>query len=320
MVEEVGQQTTEILARTGQFIEQPEGRCDVALENGVDQLHELGPCGQTEHGKHIGLDDPVAAETDELVQGGLGIPHAAVGSAGDGQQSVRIDRHLLLLRDPGQMLDDQGCGNPPQIEALTAAEDRRQHLLGIRGREEELHVRWRLLERLEQRVEGGRREHVHLVDDVDLELARGRGEFGGIPQFPDLVDTIVRGTVDLEHIEGTPLGDLLHPRVGIIELGAGTSGAVQRLGEDPSQGGLAGSPGTTEEVAMGDPPQSDGVGQGGGHVFLTHHIGKTLGTVFSGDDLVTHGWGTIEEPSAPLGKQTAHIPNGDPGVRSTAQG
>jgi hypothetical protein len=24
-------------------------------------------------------------------------------------------------------------------------------------------------------------------------------------------------------------------------------------------------------------------------MFLTHHVGKTLGTVFSSDDLVTHG-------------------------------
>jgi hypothetical protein len=60
-----------------------------------------------------------------------------------------------------------------QVEALAAREDRRQHLLRIGRGEDELHVRRRLLERLQQRVERRRREHVHLVDDVDLELPLG---------------------------------------------------------------------------------------------------------------------------------------------------
>jgi hypothetical protein len=41
-------------------------------------------------------------------------------------------------------------------------------LVRLGRREDELHVRRRLLERLQQRVEGLRGEHVHLVDDVDL--------------------------------------------------------------------------------------------------------------------------------------------------------
>ena len=89
------------------------------------------------------------------------------------------------------MFDDQGRRNTTEIKTLTTTEDRRQNLFRIRRREEELHVRRRLLQRLQQRIEGRRREHVNLVDDVDFELARGRRELGRIPQFPHLIDTVV---------------------------------------------------------------------------------------------------------------------------------
>ena len=46
--------------------------------------------------------------------------------------------------------------------------------LRVGGGEDEHDVGRRLLERLEERVEGRAREHVHLVDDVDLEAAARR--------------------------------------------------------------------------------------------------------------------------------------------------
>ena len=53
------------------------------------------------------------------------------------------------------MLRDQVRRNAVQIETLAAAENRRQHLLRLGRGEDEFHVRRRLLERLQQRVEGG---------------------------------------------------------------------------------------------------------------------------------------------------------------------
>jgi hypothetical protein len=52
---------------------------------------ELGPGGETEHGEDIGLGDAQAAEADELVEGGLGIAHTAIGAAGDGVESGFAD-------------------------------------------------------------------------------------------------------------------------------------------------------------------------------------------------------------------------------------
>ena len=203
------------------------------------------------------------------------------------------------------MLDDECRWNSAKVKPLASTQNRGQNLLRIGRREEELHMRRGLFQRLEQRIESRCREHVNLVDDVDFVLTRGWRKLGRIAQLTDLVHAVVRSTVDLQYVQGAPLGDFLHPRVGLVKLNAGSTGAIERLGKDARQGGLACATRTTEEIAMCDPPKTNGIGQGGGHMFLPHHVCKTLGTVFSGDDLVTHGLKTIEVRSPSIGKQTA---------------
>ena len=61
-----------------------------------------------------------------------------------------------------------------EVVLLAARQDRVGDLVVLGRGEDELHARRRLLERLQERVEGARREHVDLVDDPDLEaVARG---------------------------------------------------------------------------------------------------------------------------------------------------
>ena len=86
----------------------------------------------------------------------------------------RADRDVLLAGDPrdhgGELLDRR----PAEVEAVAAVDDRRQDLLRLGRGEHEDRVRRRLLEGLEERVPGLRREHVGLVEDVDLVAARDR--------------------------------------------------------------------------------------------------------------------------------------------------
>src|SRR5213076_931365 len=56
----------------------------------------------------------------------------------------------------------------------------------------------RLLERLQQRIEGGLRELVDLVDDVDLVAAPCRRVLHVLAQRADLLDAAVRRPVDPE--------------------------------------------------------------------------------------------------------------------------
>jgi hypothetical protein len=60
----------------------------------------------------------------------------------------------------------------------------------------------RLLERLEQGIEGGVGNLVRLVKDVDLEAVARGPVAGGVAELADLVDTAIGGGVDLDDVNG----------------------------------------------------------------------------------------------------------------------
>ena len=66
----------------------------------------------------------------------------------------------------------------------------------------------RLLQRLQHRVEGVAREHVHFVDDVDLEAAGGRRVQRVLQQLAHVVDLGVGRGVELEQVDEAPGVDL----------------------------------------------------------------------------------------------------------------
>ena len=127
-----------------------------------------------------------------------------------------------------------------EIELQAARQHRHRQLLRIGGREQELHVRRRLLERLQQRVEGVRRQHVHFVDQVDLVAAARRRVLRVVEQLAHVVDLGVarprrprcrstkRPASISRHAAHSPQGVARDARL-----------AVEALGEDARDGGLA---------------------------------------------------------------------------------
>ena len=94
----------------------------------------------------------------------------------DELQGLPFELHVLGGADGPQARHHGLGGDAAEIEALAARVNGLGHLLGIGGGQDEHHVTRRLLQRLQQRVEGGRREHVHLVDDVYLVAPARRRE------------------------------------------------------------------------------------------------------------------------------------------------
>ena len=109
-----------------------------------------------------------------------------------------------------------GVGQHAEIEPLHAGEDRVGDAVGLRGCEDEHHVGRRFLERLQQPVEGLLRQHVDLVDDVDLVPEAGGGVGGVLAQAADVVDAGVGGPVDLLDVgPGADLRARGHVRHGV---------------------------------------------------------------------------------------------------------
>ena len=154
----------------GEFVQFTQRGFDFPGQDRARQVQNLTLRRKAEHREHVAFLDFVAAKADELVEGGLGVAHSAIGPAGDGEERLVVNLHLFLLGNVGQVLRDEGRGNPAQIEALAARQYRRQNLLRLGRREHELHMGRRLLERLQQRVERFLGQHVNFVDDVDFEF------------------------------------------------------------------------------------------------------------------------------------------------------
>src|SRR3954470_19596704 len=120
-----------------------------------------------------------------------------------------IESDFFLARDELEMLRDQVRRDTMKIEALAPAQNRRQNFLGLGRRKNELHVRGRFFERLEERIERSRTQHVDFVDDVDPELSlRGRVA-NVVPQLANLFNAVVARAVDLQNVKAVAARDFL---------------------------------------------------------------------------------------------------------------
>ena len=201
------------------------------------------------------------------------------------------NRIFSFLRIDLELPGDHLRADVAEIEPLAARLDRREDLVRLGGGEDELHMLRRLLQRLEQGVERRGGQHVHFVDDVDLVAGPGRAVDGVLPQLADLVDAVVRGPVDLDHVDvfARVDGDATAAleaggRRGLLRLQA-----VQRLGEDSRHGGLADAAGAGEQIGVGDPAGLDRVLERPRDRLLPDDVVERLRAVLSCENGVSHG-------------------------------
>ena len=135
----------------------------------VEQLEHRRAVGEAQHFLHLRGRDGVGTQRDRLVEERQPVADRAVGGTRDDADRFRFDGNLFALGDIREMRRELVDIEPAQVEALAARQNRHRNLADLRRREDETNVLGRLFQRLQQRVEGVLREHVHFVDDVDLE-------------------------------------------------------------------------------------------------------------------------------------------------------
>ena len=150
--------------------------------------------------------------------------------------------------------------------------------------ENELHMLGRLFERLQQRVEGVARQHVHFVDDVDLETRRDRAVAHPLDQLADVVDPGAAGRVHLDHVDMAILADrgaVLAGAAGIGRRPAAAVGpdAVQRPRDDPGGGGLSDAADAGQDEGMRQPARGDRVGERPHRRVLADEVGEAARSV-----------------------------------------
>jgi hypothetical protein len=219
---------------------------------GITAEDRCGDVGQkswvhgADQGGNIFVRHGAVAEGQHLVESGQRIAHAAVSLAGDQRQGGVADGDVLLAGDLPQTGDDLGHGDPFEIEALAAGKDGDRKFVGFGGGKDELDVFRRLLQGLQQRIEGVGGEHVDFVDDDDLVAAVGGEVLDAVAQFADIFHAVIGGAVDLEDVGGGAFGDLDADRTDVAGLMGNALFAVEGLGQDAGRTGLADTPGAGE--------------------------------------------------------------------------
>ena len=264
---------------------------DEPLQHGVEQP----PVHQPQRGRHLlgaDLRHPVLAllpaEADHLVEQALGVPHRALARAGDHAQPGLGHLDLLCLTDAPQPLDHDAHRDALELEPLHPGQDRLRDPLRLGGREQEQHVRRRLLQRLEERVERPLRQHVDLVDDVDLLAAPHREVLHALPQLADVLDRVVARPVDLDDVLAASPQDLPAARALPARRRRRALLAVQRPRQRPRRGRLPHAPRAGEQERVVDPVQADRVLQGLRHMTLTGDLLKRRRPPLPGDRHIAH--------------------------------
>lgn len=277
-----------VLAAFELFVDDFEGARWLLFENGLEEFGNGFAGGETKDVENVGFGDFVSAKGDELVEHRLGVAHAAVRSFCDGPGGGVVKFNSFFLRDVLQVCRDDVGGNRAEIEALTTRDDGRENLVGLGGGEDELYVLRRFFKGLEEGVEGGVREHVNLIDVVDLEAGAGGGEGGGFTEGAHLLDAVVGGSIDFEDVERTAFGDFNRERVFGVEFDTGSALGIEGFRENSGGGCFSGAAGADEEVSVCKTFLLDGITQGLDNVILSEDVVEGAGTVFSCKDLIAH--------------------------------
>ena len=281
-LEEVLDEAARVEAGLDDLVDRPEDRSSVARREGVDRGVEQLTVGEAEQGRGRLVGQAVGpGARDELVEHGQRVTHRAPTRTHDEGEHAGGDRDALLDAELLHVRLQPGRRDEAERVVVGARADGADDLLGLGGREDELHVLGRLLDDLEQGVEALRRDHVRLVDDVDLVAALCRAVRGPFAQVTGVVDTTVARGVDLDHVDRAGAAPRQRDArvAGAARLRGGAGLAVQAARQDAGAGGLPAATGAAEQVGVVDPPGAQRLHERLGHVLLPDDVDERLGPV-----------------------------------------
>lgn len=245
------------------------------LDNRIEQRRVRVPEQRGGHGVcHTG----VARPREQLVHDGHGVTHGPGTGPYDQRQHPVLDGNALMPADLAQVLPEGSRRHEPERVVVGTRPDRPDDLLGFGGGEDELQMLGRLFDDLQQRVEAGRRDHVGLVDDVDLVPTAGGPEESLLSQVTGVVDTTVGRGVDLDDVDRTrPVPGQVPARLALSARGRRRPLlAVEAAGQNPRAGGLPAPARAAEQVRVIDPVVPQRLLQRVGYMLLPDDLGERL--------------------------------------------
>ena len=151
-----------------QVIDYGESRLRIAFRNGAYRLRKyLGP-GKPESAVDRRSRYFIGRKANNLIKIRLRIPHRAFARTRQLTQSIVVNVDLLGVSYQLQTVKYLLQRYRAELKLLTTRQDRVRHLVQLGGRHDKNDVVRRLFESFQQRVKGGLRKLMHLVDNKDL--------------------------------------------------------------------------------------------------------------------------------------------------------
>ena len=215
-------------------------------------------------------------------------------STGDVAQGITVSLLRRTVQDGRAVWQSQANARTNSEGVLTTRANRLRNVFRLGGRHHEDDVRRRLLQRLQQRIEGSLSDLVRFIKDINLVAVASRRVAGRIAQFANLIDSAIGGRVNLDHVDGIALADF---HAGVANTArfrrrplrrSNFSPAIKSLGQDAGNRGFADAAVAREDVAMGNAVLRKRIQQRPRDVVLPGDVGKLLGPIFPCQNLVTH--------------------------------
>ena len=287
------------------LFEDRERRRDIALHQGLEDVDHARAVGDAEHIAHGVLGDRIPGDArtmrNRLIQQRQGVPNGALRRPGDERQRLVADAHALAITDGSKVRHHQAGINAAQVKPLATRANRDRNLVDLGGREQELHMRRRLFQGLEQAVERGLRQHVNFVDDEHLVTGHHRLVAGALDDLANIVDAGVGRRVHLDHVDVARLDDRRTVNAQCVHVdgrprdrgGAIVRGklVVEGAGENARRGRLADAANAGENVGLVYAINLERVAQRPDHRILADKIVKGRGTILAREHPV--GAGTL---------------------------
>ena len=135
-------------------VEQEQHAACLATQDMIHDFEVIVVVEDVEVVDDIFIGDVLAAETHHLVEDGKGVAQGAVGFLGNDVKGFGFGLYAFALGHESQMFGDVVDGDALEVEDLATRQDGGDNLVLLCGGQDELGIRRRLFQRLQEGIEG----------------------------------------------------------------------------------------------------------------------------------------------------------------------
>jgi len=256
------QQVTEMSCQTGYdilsiepfaqyFIQRQDRRTDISGQDRISQTEIIFIVQYIQVIDYSLISDITIGKADHLVKNRQSIAHTAIGFLGNNVQCFRFCRYIFPGSDIFQMFHHIGYRYAGKIIYLATRQNSRKNFMFLGSRQNKQGMVRRFFQRFQERIESGRAQHVHLIDDEYFIFTDSRRNTHLIDQRTDIVYRVVGCCIQFMNVIGTLFVESLTGFALVAGFSIGSrSQTVDRLRKDSCTRSFSDTTRSAKQIGM----------------------------------------------------------------------